>query len=154
LNGKFRKLTPDEQYHAKKTLADLGLFAALATVIVPSLKNKDQHDADTSDYMALFARRLQMDVSFYINPLEWKKIIQSPVVTGNSVDKIYDFLHQATISPSAEYEKDGSGYRAGDNKALHKLGKIIPGYREFVNLQDPQDLLKFYDLDRSGGGGQ
>lgn len=154
LNGKFRKLTADEQYHMKKTLADLGMFAVLATVLVPAFRNKDPHDKDTSDYLALFARRLQMDVSFYINPLEWKKIIQSPVVTGSSVDKIYDFLHQAALSPSEEYQKDGAGYSAGDNKALHKLGKIIPGYREFLNLQDPQDLLKFYDLTKSSGTGQ
>jgi hypothetical protein len=76
------------------------------------------------------------------------------VVTGSSVDKIYDFLQQATISPSSEYEKDGAGYSSGDNKALHKLGKIIPGYREFINLQQPQDLLKFYDLNKSSGQGQ
>jgi len=154
LNGKFRKLTSDEQYHMKKTLADLGMFAVLATILVPAFRNKDPHDKDLSDYMALFARRLQMDVSFYVNPLEWKKIIQSPVVTGSSIDKIYDFLHQAALSPSEEYQKDGSGYSAGDNKALHKLGKIVPGYREFLNLQDPQDLLKFYDLTKSSGGGQ
>jgi hypothetical protein len=154
LNGKFRKLTQDEQYHAKKTLADLGMFAMLATVLVPAFRNKEQHDNDLNDYLALFARRLQMDVSFYVNPLEWKKVIQSPVVTGSSVDKIYDFLQQATISPSEEYQKDGAGYSAGDNKALHKLGKVIPGYREFLNLQEPQDLLKFYDLNKSGGQGQ
>ena len=32
LNGKFRKLTADEAYNAKKTLADIGMFAMLAGV--------------------------------------------------------------------------------------------------------------------------
>lgn len=153
LNGKFRKMTDQEAYHFKKTLADVGMFALLAAVLVPAFKNDKEHDTNTNDYLALFSRRLQQDVSFFLDPLEWKKVIQSPIVTGSTVDKFYDFFAQAATSPSEVYEKDGSGYKAGENKAIHKVKQLIPGYRIYLNLQDPQDLLKFYDLKRSAKAG-
>jgi hypothetical protein len=107
-----------------------------------------------NDYLALFSRRLQQDVSFYLNPMEWKKVIQSPIVTGSTVDKFYDFFAQVATSPSEEYQKDGSGYRAGDNKAIAKLKKVLPIYRVLMSAQDPQDMLKFYDLKKPITGGQ
>lgn len=146
LNGKFRKMNDTEAYHFKKTLADVGMFAMLATVMVPAFKDEKEHKTNMNDYIALFSRRLQQDVSFYLNPLEWKKVIQSPVVTGSTVDKFYDFFSQVATSPSEEYQKDGSGYQAGDNKAMAKIKKLLPVYRVAMNLQDPQDMLKFYDL--------
>jgi hypothetical protein len=151
LNGKFRKLSPDEAYYAKKTLADIGMFAMLAGVLVPAFKDKEEHPTGADDYLALFARRLQMDVSFFYNPLEWKKVIQNPVVTGSTIDKFADFFHQAATAPSEEYQKDGSSYSAGDSKLAHKASQLIPGYRIALNLQNPQDLLKFYDLQKPIG---
>jgi rubrerythrin len=149
LNGKFRKLTPDEAYNAKKTLADIGMFAMLAGVMVPAFKPKEDEDKNGIDsYAALFARRLQMDVSFFYNPLEWKKVIQSPIVTGSTVDKFAGLFQQMATSPSEVYEKDGAGYSAGDNKLVHKAGQLIPGYRVLLNLQQPEDLLKFYGISR------
>jgi hypothetical protein len=148
LNGKFRKMTDTEAYNFKKTLADVGMFALLATVLVPAFKDEKEHKTGMSDYLALFSRRLQQDVSFFLNPLEWKKVIQSPIVTGSTVDKFYDFFAQVATSPSEEYQKDGSGYQAGDNKAMANLKKLLPVYRVAVNLQDPQDMLKFYDLSK------
>jgi hypothetical protein len=154
LNGKFRKFTPDEAYAFRKTVADVGMFAMLAGVLVPAFKDEKDHPTNMNDYLALFSRRLQQDVSFYLNPLEWKKVIQSPIVTGSTVDKFYDFFSQVATSPSEEYQKDGSGYRAGDNKALAKLKKILPVYRVALSAQDPQDMLKFYDLKKPIGSGQ
>jgi hypothetical protein len=154
LNGKFRKLDDQEAYHFKKTLADVGMFALLATVVVPAFKDESEHATNMNDYIALFSRRLQQDVSFFLNPLEWKKVIQSPIVTGSTVDKFYDFFSQVATDPSEEYQKDGSGYRAGDSKALAKLKKILPVYRVIMSAQDPQDMLKFYDLKKPISGGQ
>ena len=150
LNGKFRKFTPDEQYAAKKFAADIGLFSMLAFAIVPAFRNNDEDKQGVDDYVALFARRLQMDVSFFYNPLEWKKVIQSPVVTGSTIDKLYGLMQQS-LSPSETYEKDGHGYAAGDSKLAFKAKKILPGFRTAMNLMDPQDLLKFYDLQKTAG---
>lgn len=151
LNGKFRKLTPDEAYASKKTLADVGLFAMLAAVIIPKLRDKKQHDTDVDDYLALFARRLQMDVSFFYDPLEWKHVIQNPVVTGSTIDKFYELFHQMATDPSEEYTRYGAGYGPGDNKAGVMIKKLIPGYRTYLNAQSPQDLIKFYDLKKPVG---
>ena len=85
--------------------------------MVPAFKPKEDEDKNGIDsYVALFARRLQMDVSFFYNPLEWKKVIQSPIVTGSTVDKFAGLFQQMATSPSEVYEKDGAGYSAGDNK--------------------------------------
>lgn len=154
LNGKFRKMTDDEAYHFKKTLADVGMFAMLATILVPAFKDEKEHQTGMNDYLALFSRRLQQDVSFFLNPMEWKKVIQSPIVTGSTIDKFYEFFAQVATSPSEEYQKDGSSYKAGDNKAMAKLKKLMPVYRVITNLQDPQDMLKFYDLKKPLKAGQ
>lgn len=146
LNGRFRKLTEDEAYNMKKTLAELGMFAILALVMVPAFKDDEPHQTGMNDYIALFSRRLQQDVSFFLNPLEWKKVIQSPVVTGSTIDKFYDFFSQIAVSPSEEYERDGFGYVSGDNKAMVKLKKLIPVYGKIMSMQSPQEILKFYDL--------
>lgn len=146
LNGKFRKLSPEESYNAKKTLADVGMFAMLAGVLVPAFRNDDDDKQGWDDYAALFARRLQMDVSFFYDPMEWKKVIQSPIVTGSTVDKFAGLFEQMAVNPSEEYQKDGAGYAAGDSKLVHKASQLIPGYRVLLNLQQPEDLLKFYGI--------
>jgi hypothetical protein len=44
------------------------------------------------------------------------------------------------------YERRTGNNEAGDLKVVGKFEKLIPVYRQWLRLQNPEDQLKYYDL--------
>lgn len=147
LNGKFRQLTDQEKYARNKVGTDLATISAL---ILGFKMTKDDDDKNEwNDYAALWSRRLISETVQYAPVVGWAdlaKMIKDPVASYNTIEKYTDALSQLATAPDEEYEKSGPGYTRGELKWKVKMAKIMPLYRQWVNIQDPTDLEKYYQL--------
>lgn len=147
LNRKFRKLTDQEKYAMRKLAADLGVVLTLFALFKAT--DDDDEDNEINDNFAFWSRRLLSDTGQYapvIGWLELSKIVRDPAASVNTVEKYYGALSQLITDPDAVYERDGPGYTKGELKWKVKMGKIVPVYRQWLNAQNPEDMLKFYKL--------
>lgn len=147
LNRKFRKMDDQEKYAMKKLAADLGVVLTLFALFKAT--DDDDEENEFSDNAAFWSRRLLSDTGQYTPVIGWmelSKIVRDPAASVNTIDKYYQTLSQMVQGPDEVYERDGPGYTKGELKWKVKMGKIIPVYRQWLNAQNPEDMLKFYKL--------
>lgn len=147
LNRKFRPLTDSEKYAVRRVAADVGVVVALFALYKATDDHDDQNDFNAET--AFLSRRMISDtVQFFpiVGALELWKMVKDPSASMNSMGKLYDALSQIVTDPEERYTKTGPGYTKGELKWKVKLGKIIPIYRQWLNIQDPKDMLKYYQM--------
>ena len=90
------------------------------------------------------ANRLYTEIFAYGNPMETVRLMRSPFASLSILENTLSLMWQASIAPTEEYE---TGYRKGQNKALVKLGKIVPLYKqlETLNPDGIKERTKFFN---------
>lgn len=153
LNKKFKPLSEQEKYAVRKLAADLAVVAVLFTLFKAT--DDDDDDNEFTDLAALWSRRLLSDSAQYAPILGWMemaKVVRDPSASVNTVEKYYKAFRQLITDPDEVYSRSGPGYTEGELKWKVQMSKLIPVYRQFINLQEPENLLKFYKLNASSLG--
>lgn len=139
------QLSEDERYAFRKIAAD---FTAMMLLMMSfKMFDDDDDDEEFNDYMALVSRRLISEGVQYtpvVGTLDLAKVVTNPAASVSTVDKVWTALQQSIEDPTAEYERSGAGYEAGQNKAAVKWGRALPLYRQYINSVEPERLLQFY----------
>lgn len=147
LNRKFRTLNDQERYAMRKVAADLGIIVAMFALFKGT--DDDDDENEFNDEVAFWARRMLSDTAQYAPVVGWLelwKMVKDPSASANTVTKYYEAISQFIVDPDERYERSGPGYTKGELKWKVKMAKIIPIYRQWVNIQNPEGLLDYYKL--------
>jgi hypothetical protein len=147
LNKKFRKLNDQERYAMRKLAADLSIIVVMLAVFKAT--DDDDDENEFNDEIAFWSRRMLSDTAQYAPVVGWLelwKMVKDPSASANTLGKYYEAISQFIVDPSERYERSGPGYTKGELKWKAKMAKIIPIYRQWVNIQNPEGLLDYYKL--------
>ncbi len=147
LNKKFTKPSfgENEKYAFRKIVADLAIVGVLIAAF--KMFDDDDDDDEMTDEMALISRRLISESGQYTPFLigsEFARIVKNPFAATNTIESYYKAIEQTIRDPHELYERSGSGYKEGDNKAAIYWGRALPGLKVIRNIQEPERLLQFY----------
>lgn len=150
-------LTEEQKYAIRKTRYDIVLVTGL-TMLATMLATLevDTGDDDEDKYLIqlalLWSLRLRSDISSYsiTLPQEVHKMITNPSASFNTIAKFADFggqlFNDISNGQFETYERRTGTNEAGDLKVVGKFEKLLPVYRQWLRLQDPEDQLRYYDL--------
>lgn len=132
-----------------QTMFEAAMF--ITTIILGALaidEDDDEKDSQAAYMAALFLRRVRGDVSFYFNPLEFLNMVKNPTVTSSYVTSIVKFALGLVTEwgEDAYYDRQVGPFEKGSSKSYARFLKILPVIRSYVNLQSPEEQLKFYNL--------
>jgi hypothetical protein len=128
----------------------LNMFATM--LATAEAEAPDDEDDYWRQVLLLASLRLHSDMSSYswtaIQELD--KIITNPSASFNTITKFLEFLGQLKDDVQngqfETYERRTGNNEAGDLKVVGKFEKLIPVYRQWLRLQNPEDQIKYYDL--------
>ena len=137
-------MTEAEKANVKRFTTEICLFMAL-TVMEMLLKEYKPDDDDSVmaqvfnhlDYQIF---RLSTDITFYISPASFMKIVQSPLPSSSVLKSVSNFI-EALFTPTARFEK---GDWKGELKIKKRAMDLIPLVRQIYrlrNIEDEKQLL-------------
>ena len=137
-------MTEAEKANVKRFTTEICLFMAL-TVMGMLLKEYKPDDDDSVmaqvfnhlDYQIF---RLSTDMTFYISPASFMKIVQSPLPSSSVLKSVSNFI-KALLTPTARFEK---GDWKGELKIKKRAMDLIPLVRQIYrlrNIEDEKQLL-------------
>jgi hypothetical protein len=128
----------------KKTVFELGLILAAAILAgMTSRPDKDKKWVDNE--VALQLTRMSADITQYINPVDFIRVIRNPAASINTIEKYASWLSQFG-SPSQVYKRKAGIAKKGDNMLYIKTLKLMPVIRQVINFMTPEEQIKFYNL--------
>ena len=141
------KFTETDAANMRKNMTELYLMLALAGfgLLLRAISGGDDDEKKNfvSNFLMNQINRLQTDISFYTNPMQFDKISQTllpvfQIVTdvykiGDDVQKFYD--------DDIDNEDFISGPFKGRNKALVHTGEAIPGVSQAIRLYRTGDKV-------------
>jgi hypothetical protein len=125
INQNWNELSDYEKANIKKGIIEMGTLIMLQSIIVPLLVGMagGGDDDDSIVYLALLARKLEQELSFYSDPKDAYKVTTNPIASMNLIEDILD-VAKFTISPGLWF----SGTKDGTPRVYKVLEKItIPG---------------------------
>lgn len=145
---------------ASTILTTMIVFSALSAIL-----DDDEEPPYAVAYFAYQARRLQTEMTSYINPFEAIRMFKAPMAAANFMGKWADLVNHiitvetpytiATtfgIEPSEQltkkaiYERDSYWGNEGDRKTIGKIGKVLPiiyGWST-VDAEVVEDKIRFF----------
>lgn len=139
----WETMTEAEKANVKRFTTEIGIFATLS-VMSMLLNYVDTDDDETLDMLLshldyqLF--RLSTDMTFYISPASFMKIVQSPLPSSSVIKDVSD-LFESMLDPFARFEK---GDWKGELKIKKRAMDLIPLVRQIYrirNIDDERQLL-------------
>lgn len=116
----YNNLSDYEKANLKKGIVELGLLMLLQTVIVPLMVGLAAGDDDDELlYLAMLARRLEQELSFYTDPNDAYKVTKQPIAATNLVESLID-VGKFTLSPGLWFSEN----REGDLRAYKVIEKV------------------------------
>lgn len=73
------------------------------------------------------------------------RIAQNPSVIMGTLKKYGDFFQQLG-SPTEKYQQKQGIFPKGSSKLMAKFTKAFPGVRQIVNIMQPEEQAKFYQM--------
>lgn len=143
VSGNWKELTDWQQGNIVKTMYDFGIMIG-AVALGYALKGlgDDEKDAATKKAyyaLAFYSLRLNSELSTYINPIEFTRVLRNPsIVIGMSI-RILDLLQQLG--------HDAFGVITGEGPELYKTGKRKGDLKLEKKIEDVLPLLKHLDRD-------
>lgn len=143
----FTTATEDEKLAIKKSILEIGTFIAV-NILIFGLSGLDDDDDDlATKHFELQLRRFSDDIGFYMGDINAGiRILQSPSVTINTVQKLQRAISQTFLAPNEVYEKKPSkysSYDAGDRKLWKLWNDLLPIKNKIDNFLDPSSTLSF-----------
>lgn len=128
---------------ANKTMYEFAVI--IATFVLAGIIGADD-DKDWLDaQMALLLTRFSADITQYINPADFIRVIRNPAASINLMEKFISWFTQL-FHPMEEYERASGFAKKGDKKLYIETLKLLPVVRQFINLLTPEEQIKFYQL--------
>lgn len=137
-------MTEAEKANVKRFTTEICLFMALT--VMGMLLNEYKPDDDDSVMAQVFNHldyqifRLSTDMTFYISPASFMKIVQSPLPSSSVLKSVSNFI-EALFTPTARFEK---GDWKGELKIKKRAMDLIPLVRQIYrlrNIEDEKQLL-------------
>lgn len=137
-------MTEAEKANVKRFTTEICLFVALT--VMGMLLNEYKPDDDDSVMAQVFNHldyqifRLSTDMTFYISPASFMKIVQSPLPSSSVLKSVSNFI-EALFTPTARFEK---GDWKGELKIKKRAMYLIPLVRQIYrlrNIEDEKQLL-------------
>jgi hypothetical protein len=128
----------------RKTITDVGfMFVTLAAAIVAEGLVGDADDDEKNFYatLAYMANRLNTELIFYSNPVEFIRIADDPAPAVSMVSDIVRFGNQL-MNPSERYVQ---GRRKGQYKIIKRVEKVFPFYRHYDRFMNMPETLTFFN---------
>lgn len=140
-------MTENEKANLKRFFTEVSIFAAVCA-LSSLLKYYEPDDDDETlkliynhlDYQ-LF--RLSTDLTFYVNPASFMKVVQSPIPSSSVIRSVSNFF-EACLNPFAVYEK---GDFKGELKIKKRAMDLLPIVRQIYrlrNIDDEKQLLSIF----------
>jgi hypothetical protein len=148
--GAFQKAWSKDGYDdfqksaINKSLYEFGVIIAMF-VLIGLIGGGDEDDSWLDNEMALQLTRFSADITQYINPSDFIRVIRNPAASINMIEKWLSWFHQL-FNPFEEYERASGIAKKGDNKLYIKTLKLLPGVRQVINFLTPEEQRKFYNL--------
>lgn len=149
--GAFQKAWSKDGYDdfqkaaINKTLYEIGIIIATFVLIGVAGMDDDDDKSWLDAEMSLQLVRFSADVTQYINPSDFIRVIRNPAASINMIEKWISWFGQL-FSPTEEYDRASGFAKKGDNKLYIKTLKLMPVVRQFINLLTPEEQIKFYQL--------
>lgn len=138
-----------EKAAINKTLAHFAFIAAAWILAGIMGDGPDEERPWLDAELALQMTRFSADITQYINPSDFLRVIRNPAASVNLLEKLIDWFGQL-FNPTEIYKRKAGIARKGDNKLLIKTLKILPISRQVINALTPNEQRKFYQM--TGGG--
>ncbi len=153
----FQKTQFDERGFSKvdaanmrKNMTELLMFVGLAsfTLLLKAMLPDDDEDKEAKDNFALNfllnqSTRLQTDIAFYTNPLEFEKLTKTAVPLAQLISDVAiwsaDVVRYFDDDPKNDVFQ--SGPFKGESKALVHFGQILPGSAQAIRLYKTGTVL-------------
>jgi hypothetical protein len=144
-----RMWTKDGYDEFQKSAINKSLYefsVILATfVLIGLIGSGDEDDKWLDNEMQLQLTRFSADITQYINPSDFIRVIRNPAASINMMEKWISWFTQI-FSPFEEYERASGIAEKGDNKLYIKTLKLMPVVRQLINFLTPEEQIKFYKL--------
>ena len=139
----FTAATEDEKIAIKKSMFEIATFIA-TNILIYGLSGLDDEDDPFTANAELQLRRFSDDVGFYLVDVNaWLRIISSPAVSLNVIEKIQKTVGQAIFNPTETYERKTGRYNKGDYKLQKDIDDLIPVLSKIYDIMDPTSNLSF-----------
>jgi hypothetical protein len=158
----FKRLTKEQQEGIRRLNTEIGIFVA-ATLILMAVSGLKGDDDDDKRYKRSAAYRddgnfgdfalnhflyqmyrLRTEQLFYISPVDFVKIVKSPIAATSSLTDLAQLLEQSL--PWHITETYRSGRHKGRNKAFIMALKRVPITRQYLRWLDPVGQKKSLDM--------
>jgi len=127
-----------------KTLYEMAVI--IATFVLIGVASADDDDKSwLNSEMELQLTRFSADITQYINPADFIRVIRNPAASINMIEKWISWFTQL-FHPFEEYQRASGFAKKGDKKLYIKTLKLLPVVRQFINLLTPEEQIKFYQL--------
>lgn len=147
-------LTEFQKKNIKRSLVELGFISTI--FLLSQLLNgyDDEDDSYAYNFLQYEAYRLNSEMQFYLNPVEFYRVLRTPTVTTTKLEQSLKFIHQVGFPIPYNFEKGqflinegfdknvGEFTKKGDNKA-YKYGLDVLGLN--INNQSPEYSLNMLE---------
>jgi hypothetical protein len=133
----------DEKNAINRTLFEFGVI--LAAMMLAGFSNEDDDKNWLTAEAKLQITRMSADITQYINPADFIRVIRNPAASLNLMEK-YIAVAQQLAHPTEQYARAAGIAKKGDNKLFIKLLKILPGVHQIINTMTPTEQRKYYNL--------
>lgn len=153
--GVYKMMEDFEKENVKRMGIQMAFFT-LCLLIISSLTGEDDDDDGYAEQFLLYqALRMNSELTQFINPEEFLKLIVSPTATVRPLQRFLDVAHQAfatavgTVTGDDEalyYQRRSGVHEKGDSKLQAKIAKLIPIWGGIEKSSDPESAAKWFDL--------
>lgn len=147
--GMLQRLWTKEGYNeSEKAAINRTLFemtVIIGAMVLAGVAGNDDKDDWLAAETALQLTRMSSDITQYINPSDFLRVVRNPAASVNLMEKWLSWGRQL-FSPFDEYQRSQGIAEKGDNKLYIKTLKVMPLTRQIVNVLTPNEQRKFYQL--------
>ncbi len=127
---KYKEMTPDQKYMARKAMAELGTYATLVTAAIAmgaTNPDKMKNMSQAEKALLLFTLRMKNELGMYHvdAPAEFLQQSKNPIASMRFATSIAKIAAQM-YNPTEVYKANGSGYKEGDSKMWHNMKQALP----------------------------
>ena len=139
----LKTATPMERANFIKTVSEI-IVGVSAAIIIKALSTLDLDDDDEEIYFILYqVRRLQTELSFYVKPSEFWRIVKSPTATINTVNRMSKLLRQLS-EPFETYERRSGFNKKGSSKLWARTRDLIPILNNLEKSATPSESYNWF----------
>ncbi len=159
--GAYSLMTPMEKQNIKR-FGVQSFFFVVASLIAMSLAGDDDDEESYAEQFTLYqALRLKAELVQFLQPMEFIKMVESPMASIRTVTAIANLINHITTEEipylitgdedGLYYEKKSGIHAKGDSKFVAKVGKILPYISGIEKSSSPEEAAKWFQLGAGSG---